>query len=488
MRSKPRNGSPTFVGVAVVAAILCGVAALRLIPPGHPPLHAGLAVVTSLAALHQTHLPPHRRQGYLEFLPFARGALRAQRAFLASAVVLVAGVVDGVTHMAALSVAACVLVGTLLGEVVRSHLCRRATPLRRIAVLGSAQTAADLDAKLRSTGIRAWEVVGHLHDTEPGQNGNGPTRWLGTSSEHAQAIIRDRIDLLLMSPELPRLALLERLAGTCLHAPTRVLELTQFYERTFGHVPLCAINAAWFQYLLHPDYRRGTSAGKRAFDLTVSSLLAVPAGLVIAILALLVRLDGGPVFYSQTRIGESGKPFRIYKMRSMRVDGSRQEAWSVQDDCRVTRVGRFMRRTHLDELPQLFNVIRGDMSLVGPRPEQPSLVSYLEERIPYYDRRHLVRPGITGWAQVQCGYAGSDLGSTLKACYDLYYIRHRSAGLDFCILLETVRTLIMDRQWPILQSLDPFVLAQGSYAPNGLAAPLLSRPSMDGRATPAGAV
>jgi lipopolysaccharide/colanic/teichoic acid biosynthesis glycosyltransferase len=171
----------------------------------------------------------------------------------------------------------------------------------------------------------------------------------------------------------------------------------------------------------------------------------------------------------------------------MRVDGSEREAWCAEDDGRVTTVGRFMRRTHLDELPQLFNVIRGDMSLVGPRPEQPSLVNHLEERIPYYDRRHLVRPGITGWAQVQCGYAGSDLGSTLKACYDLYYIRHRSAGLDFCILLETVRTLIMDQQWPILQSLDPFVLSQVSYAPNGLAAPL-SRQSMDGRATPAEAV
>jgi lipopolysaccharide/colanic/teichoic acid biosynthesis glycosyltransferase len=174
-------------------------------------------------------------------------------------------------------------------------------------------------------------------------------------------------------------------------------------------------------------------------------------------------------------------------MRSMRADGTEREAWSVKGDGRVTTVGRFMRKTHLDELPQLFNVLRGDMSLVGPRPEQSSLVKYLEDRIPYYDRRHLVRPGITGWAQVQCGYAGSDLGSTLKACYDLYYIRHRSAGLDFGILLETIRTLVADRQWPILQSLNPFVLSPGPYAANSADVQLPGQ-SVDGRATPAGAV
>jgi len=145
----------------------------------------------------------------------------------------------------------------------------------------------------------------------------------------------------------------------------------------------------------------------------------------------------------------------------------------------VTRIGYFMRKTHLDELPQLFNVIRGDMRIVGPRPEQPSLVARLEQRIPYYQRRHLVRPGITGWAQIHCGYAGSELGSTLKACYDLYYIRHRSAGLDLAILVETIRTLVADRQWPTLQSLNPFVLAEALDTLDGTVAPG-PRPSTDG--------
>jgi lipopolysaccharide/colanic/teichoic acid biosynthesis glycosyltransferase len=185
----------------------------------------------------------------------------------------------------------------------------------------------------------------------------------------------------------------------------------------------------------------------------------------MAVLALLVRRDGGPVLYRQTRIGEGGQAFQILKLRSMRVGSDTGPRWSSRDDDRVTPIGSVMRRTHLDELPQLFNVIRGEMSIVGPRPEQPDVVKDLELTIPFYSRRHLVRPGITGWAQVQCGYAGSQNGSALKACYDLYYIKHRSVRLDCLVLLETVRTFVADRQWHDQSVSRAFAFAEDLHAP-----------------------
>jgi lipopolysaccharide/colanic/teichoic acid biosynthesis glycosyltransferase len=137
-------------------------------------------------------------------------------------------------------------------------------------------------------------------------------------------------------------------------------------------------------------------------------------------------------------------------MRTMRPGSGSGAQWSELDDPRITRLGKLLRRTHIDELPQLVNVIRGDMSLVGPRPEQPEFVDRLERTLPYYQRRHLSKPGITGWAQIRCGYAGSDVGSAWKLSHDLYYLKHRSVGLDALILVETLATLLFDRQ-PVLR-------------------------------------
>jgi lipopolysaccharide/colanic/teichoic acid biosynthesis glycosyltransferase len=136
----------------------------------------------------------------------------------------------------------------------------------------------------------------------------------------------------------------------------------------------------------------------------------------------------------------------VRKLRTMRVGADATAQWAEPEDPRITRVGAFLRRTHLDELPQLVNVLRGEMSLVGPRPEQPEFVERLERALPFYQRRHLMRPGITGWAQIRCGYAGSDIGSAWKLCHDLYYAKHRSVGLDLLILGETLSTLVFERE------------------------------------------
>jgi lipopolysaccharide/colanic/teichoic acid biosynthesis glycosyltransferase len=172
-----------------------------------------------------------------------------------------------------------------------------------------------------------------------------------------------------------------------------------------------------------------------------------------------IRRDGGPALFTQVRIGEQGHRFRLLKLRTMRVGADSSAQWACADDPRMTRVGGWLRRTHLDELPQLVNVLRGEMSLVGPRPEQPQFVDRLEQMLPFYQRRHLMRPGITGWAQIRCGYAGSDIGSAWKLCHDLYYAKHRSAGVDLLILCETLATLVFEREAVMKPENVAFVLA-----------------------------
>jgi lipopolysaccharide/colanic/teichoic acid biosynthesis glycosyltransferase len=222
-------------------------------------------------------------------------------------------------------------------------------------------------------------------------------------------------------------------------------------------VPLRAINAAWFQWVMHPRYSPRTPTSKRVLDLAIVSALAPVVLPLIGLLALLVKLDGGPVFYRQVRIGESGRTFRMLKLRSMRVDDGAPARWTAADDDRITAVGRVLRRAHLDELPQLINVLKGDMSIVGPRPEQPSFVQSLESSVQFYSRRHVVRPGITGWAQVRVGYAGSDEGTFWKLSHDLYYLKHRSVTFDLLILGETLRMLFTDTHVPLESPLPGFV-------------------------------
>lgn len=185
-------------------------------------------------------------------------------------------------------------------------------------------------------------------------------------------------------------------------------------------------------------------SAKRIFDIMIALTLLIAATPLIGFLAIWIRLsDGGPAFFAQERAGRWKRPFRMWKLRSMRPDAGRPGAgWTGIDDPRVTSLGRVLRRTHLDELPQLWNVICGHMSLVGPRPEQTVMTGRLEARIPYYDLRHLVRPGITGWAQVNQRYAGSVASAQTKLEYDVFYIRHRGVTLDIRILLRTVAVVL----------------------------------------------
>ena len=333
----------------------------------------------------------------------------------------------------------------------------------RIAVLGSARVAADLAAELRMEDIPEYKVIGRIVYEPGGAVGDESVPVLGRLSELGDVVEQHGITLLVFSGEVPRYALFTQVADHLLDLPVRLWELSGFYEDVFGHVPVAEINPSWFQYIMHPKYRAVAPLYKRAIDLVVVAAAGIVFLPLLAVAAFLIRRDGGPVFFKQTRIGEGGKPLQIYKLRTMEVEQDAVAAqWASPDDPRVTQVGRFLRRTHLDEVPQIYNVLRGEMSLVGPRPEQPEFVERLEEFIPFYERRHLLKPGLTGWAQVRCGYAGSDKGSAWKLSHDLYYLKHRSLSFDIAILGETVRTLFSDSQRSVEPARLSFVHGQPS--------------------------
>jgi exopolysaccharide biosynthesis polyprenyl glycosylphosphotransferase len=332
----------------------------------------------------------------------------------------------------------------------------------RVAVIGSAAAAQELSDELAVAGVTRYTVVGRI-DCEDGcyepstvdpiglsadldaplqERPLGLPPVLGSLDELDAVVESHGVDLLVMTGEVSRLRVFDTVASSCLDLPVRLWELSAFYEELFGHVPLAEINAAWFQYLMHPRYSTYGSAFKRTLDVSVSAGLLLLWAPILALLALVIRRDGSPALFKQVRIGEGGRPFTLYKLRTMRPEPEGPAKWTSNGDPRVTRLGRLLRRTHLDELPQLANILKGEMSLVGPRPEQPGFVDRLEAIVPFYHRRHLIKPGLTGWAQIHCGYGGSDVGSTWKVSHDLYYLKHRSLRLDLTILVATLSFLL----------------------------------------------
>jgi len=217
------------------------------------------------------------------------------------------------------------------------------------------------------------------------------------------------------------------------------------FEKTLGQIRLGFANAGWLVFGDGFDQGLARTAVKRLFDVLCASFLIVLAAPVMVLAAIAIKLDSrGPVFYRQERVGLNGSTFQVAKFRSMRQDAEKdgQPRWaSVQDD-RVTRVGNFMRRMRIDELPQLFNVLSGAMSLVGPRPERPYFVEQLTEQIPFFAVRQSVKPGVTGWAQVRYQYGATVEDSIEKLQYDLYYVKNHTLFLDILILFETVAVVL----------------------------------------------
>jgi sugar transferase (PEP-CTERM system associated) len=227
-----------------------------------------------------------------------------------------------------------------------------------------------------------------------------------------------------------------------------VNDISTFLERETGRVDLDSVNPSW---LIFSDGfssgRRLSGIAKRLFDVTASTVLLFFTAPIIFLFALLVKLESkGPAFYRQIRVGLFGQPYSVVKLRSMRQDAEigGKAVWAEKDDPRITRVGNFIRKVRIDELPQIWNVLKGEMSFVGPRPERPEFVADLEQQLSYYAERHMVKPGITGWAQVNYPYGASIDDSRHKLEYDLYYAKNYTPFLDLLILLQTIRVVL----WP----------------------------------------
>ena len=339
----------------------------------------------------------------------------------------------------------------------------------RVAVIGSPEFADALRAELRASGVRSYQVIGWLgaDGPDPGR-GDGPT-WLGTLDQLRGAVLVNRIDLLVCAPDrdavpgtAPGAGPWELVAGACLDLPVRMIGANQFYEDLLGHVPIGTIDQAWYRYVLHPRFQSTSPTSKRVLDLVLATVIGVLTLPLLLAAVIAVKLQGGgPVLFRQKRLGEQGEAFEMLKVRSMRITAEADgPQWSGADDDRVTRVGRILRRTHVDELPQLWNVLRGDMTLIGPRPERPEMVAELERQYSHYTRRHLIKPGIGGWAQLRCGYAGSDIGTGWKLCHDLYYIKHRNIMIDLLITFETAFVTFRDAHRALRTPSERFILEE----------------------------
>jgi lipopolysaccharide/colanic/teichoic acid biosynthesis glycosyltransferase len=332
----------------------------------------------------------------------------------------------------------------------------------RLAVIGTADFMSGLSAEIESSGLTGYEVIGCINPDRRGwpRQRAAEGAYLGSISSLRELVLGKRIELLVLGPIASstkpsakvqfqaagpsRLDIFEMAAEAILDLPVSMLDASQFYERNFGHVPLGTTNSSWLQYLLHPAHRESWPLSKRLLDLVVGGIGALIALPILLVSALAIKLsDRGPVLYRQMRIGENGREIDLIKLRTMRPDADELREKGVPEDQLVTRVGRILRRLHFNELPQLWHVLTGEMSLVGPRPEIPEIVSRLEQRFDYYDRRHLLKPGITGWATVCCGYSATAIGEAWKLCYDLYYLKRRSLLFDLLILIETASSVVL---------------------------------------------
>ncbi len=331
-------------------------------------------------------------------------------------------------------------VAILLTRAIFSHLMTLNGVKKRILVLGTGQGAQILAEFLpQSVGK---EVVGYLR-----MNGENPkiekqlaTEYEGSLWEYASRLNVDEVVVAVDERRkvLPTQALME-----CRIRGIEVTDLLTFLERETGKIKVDLVNPSWFTYSPGFFYRGVLRKSiKRSMDLVGGSIVLLLTWPIMLVTALAILAEGprrGPIFYRQTRVGESGREFQIIKFRSMCVDAEQkgEARWAAEGDPRITRVGRVSRKYRIDELPQVFNILQGEMSFVGPRPERPEFENKLLHSLPYYSERYRVKPGLTGWAQICYPYGASEKDAFEKLQYDLYYVKNYSLFLDLMILLQT---------------------------------------------------
>lgn len=395
----------------------------------------------------------------LGFLPFVQWAAHASRAMAFAFGTIVAtgiGVFLGFASLSALAFWAPGL-GIPLGSLVviaigafvavaawDLYVDRSANVPLRVLIIGTERTllqiATDSEREYgRDAPFRIVAVVGDTIDSGE----LGVSTQVSPLSRLEQVVIEVSPDLVVFALERGRPDMFRRLLAVAEHE-FRVVGLPEFYEFVFGRLPIRELTSAWFMSMLHLYNRPYSLLAKRSFDIVVALMGLLLASFLIPFVAVIVKLTRGPLLYRQDRVGEHGRIFSILKFRSMAVEAEAagEARWAQHDDPRLIPGGRLLRRSRLDEVPQLWNVLRGEMSIVGPRPERPEFLAVLEAEVPFWSQRNLLKPGITGWAQIRAGYASDALGAEEKLSYDLWYLRHRSLILDAMICFKTVGTLL----------------------------------------------
>jgi sugar transferase (PEP-CTERM system associated) len=316
-------------------------------------------------------------------------------------------------------------------------------------IYGAGERAASISELRRRADRRGFKIIGRI--AAAGDTILDDTNLLKIDGETiTEAAVRRNVDEIVVAMDdrrgnLPVRDLLDaRLRGI------DVIDLLEFLERETGKIRVDLVNPGWL--IFSPGFRTGwfRRSVKRLMDIFVSLIGVTLGSPVMLLTALAIKIEDGPwapVFYRQTRVGQGGKCFEILKFRSMTVDAEAEgnAVWAEDSDSRVTRVGNVLRKFRADEVPQVFNVLRGQMSIVGPRPERPEFVEELQKTIPYYSERHIVKPGITGWAQLRYTYGATEEDAMEKLQYELYYIKNHSLMLDIMIILQTVEVVLWSK-------------------------------------------
>ena len=363
------------------------------------------------------------------------------------------------SSLAVLSLPVLTVAGLLSGRVLCALVVRARLFQRRALIIGTGETARAVAHALSAEGRGTYRVIGFIDGsfdqtgvaiTLDGREGaperDGQARATPPVFRDAHAIAataarHDITTLVLATPQNGESTLLLSLAD-CAERGTEVAAASSLYEQLRGRVPVEKAGTHWYVDL--PIEHAGTSplliSAKRALDVLLAGVGLLGLGLILPFIALAIYLDSpGPIFYAQERVGRGGRTFRIFKFRSMVPDAERgQPVWAQKDDARITRVGRILRATYLDELPQFMNVLRGEMSAVGPRPERPEFIRALVAQVPLYRLRHAIKPGMAGWALVKHGYARTNHDALMRLEYDFYYMKHQCLWLDVVIIAKAI--------------------------------------------------
>jgi sugar transferase (PEP-CTERM system associated) len=321
---------------------------------------------------------------------------------------------------------------------------------RRILVLGTGKRAALIQQRMRRrTDRRGFTILGYVSYGEsvvqvPKEQVIALDMPLDEWAE------RHQVNEIVVGPDERRGGLPMEDLLRCKQTGVDITELATFFERESGKVKLSLAEPSWLVFSRGFDTTPLRRASKRGFDLCAASVLLLASSFFMLLVALAIRIESGrgqPILYRQERVGERGRVFQLFKFRSMRTDAEKDGVarWASAGDDRVTRVGRVIRRLRLDELPQLWNILRGDMSVVGPRPERPQFVADLSQKIRYYNLRHCVRPGLAGWAQLRYPYGASEEDAAEKLTYDLFYVKNHNLLFDVMILIQTFEVVLFGR-------------------------------------------